>query len=104
VDKETLFGPRLDEEDVPLAGLGTVRVRGLNRLEALRVSEATGAGERDRLMLAAGMIDPKMTLADVRKWQEASPGGEIEQVSEVIARLSKMLPQSGKDAYKSPAS
>lgn len=101
MDKELLFKPRLAEEDVEVPGVGTVRVRALNRAESIAVAEAKTVAERDRRLLAAGMVDPALSLAEVGRWQDASPGGEIERVSEVIARLSGMLPGADKEAYKS---
>lgn len=102
MDKEALLAPRgVRTEDVPLPEGGTVKVRGLNRLESIHVAEANTIAERDRRLLAAGMVDPELTPAEVGQWQKVASGGEIEAVSEVIARLSGMLPGADKSGLPS---
>lgn len=101
VDLEQLFKPRLPEDDVEVPGVGVVRVRGLSRLEAMSMKSVTDPGESERQMMALGMVQPKMTVADVRRWQAASPAGEIEEVSRRIGELSGMIEGADKEAYKS---
>ncbi len=110
MDKETLFRPRLPEDDVELPGVGTVRVRGLNRDEVLSVRKATDDANRldgpralvlERKMLAAAMIDPTLTEAEVGKWQKAAPAGELEPVTLRVQELSAMVGGAAKEAYKS---
>lgn len=109
MDKELLFKPRLAEEDVNIPGVGTVRVRALSRAEVLMVRKATDlAGDVDgpralvleRKMLAAAMVEPALTESEVGRWQQASAAGELEPVTEAIQRLSGMLPNSAKEAYR----
>ena len=100
MDINELFTPRVPEEDVEIAGVGTVRVRALNRLEALKVQDAGGVEATERLILVLGMVDPRMTDADVRRWMEFSPAGEIEAVSRRIAILSGMAEESAKEAVR----
>lgn len=117
MDKETLFKSRLTEDDVEVAGVGTVRVRGLNRIEAMHVQDAKQGDERDRRIIAQGLVDPVLVIpgllhetdgdksckacADVRRWQEASPADELEPVATKIAQLSGILEGSDKEDYKS---
>lgn len=101
MDKELLFKPRLAEDDVDVPGVGTVRVRGLNRIEAMQVSSAGGPEAIERRMLAFGMVDPKLTEDEVKEWQRASAAGEMEAVSARIAELSGLSPGAGKETYKS---
>lgn len=101
MDKELLFKPRLPETNVEVPGVGTVRVRGLNRIEAMHVQAANGPEATERRIMTLGMVDPVLTEAEVGQWQKASTAGEIEAVSQEIARLSGMLPDSDKEAYKS---
>jgi len=101
VDKELLLKPRLPEADVEVPGIGTVRVRGLNRAEAMRVQAAKGVEATERVILALGMVDPALTEAEAGQWQKAAPAGEIEPVSRVIAELSGMVEGADKAAYKS---
>lgn len=100
MDKADLFRPRLPEEDVEIPG-GTVRVRGLSRLEAMDVQQAGGPQVIERRMLALAMVDPKLTEDEVRQWQNASPASEIEPVTDAIARLSGLAPGADKETYKS---
>lgn len=100
VDKERLFKPRLPEADVDVEGLGTVRVRGLSRIEALSVQKATGAEAMERKMLALAMVDPELTEAEVGRWQKASTAGEIEPVTDKVSELSGMTQGAAKKAYE----
>ena len=108
IDKELLFKPRLPEEDVELPGVGTVRVRALNRGESLKIgrsvkSEADAArriAQLERKIIAVGMVDPVLTEDEVARWQEASPAGELTPVVEKIQELSGMTPGAAKEAYK----
>lgn len=100
--KARLLTRRLPEDEVEVPGIGVVRVRGLNRAEAMHVQAAKGKGPEatERRILALGLVDPPMTEAEVGQWQKASPGGEIEPVSTKIAELSGMLDSSAKDVVK----
>lgn len=100
MDKELLFAPRLPEADVEVPGVGTVRVRGLNRPEAMAVQAVSGTEARERKILALGMVDPALTEAEAGRWQKAAPAGELEPVTTRIAELSGMLEGSAKEAVK----
>lgn len=97
MDKELLFKPRLPEADVE-TGVGTVRVRGLNRAESVSVAKLADVAERDAHIIAIGMVDPRLSVSEVKRWGEAAPGGELEAVSKRIAQLSGMLPGAAKEA------
>ena len=101
VDKELLFKPRLPEADIEVPGIGTVRVRGLSRIEAIHVNEASGTEAIERRIIALGMVDPPLTEAEAGRWQKAATGGELDAVSTKIGELSGMLATSEKAAYKS---
>lgn len=109
MDKELLFKARLTEEDVEVAGVGTVRVRGLSRVEVLHVRKAADDAGLDgprtltleRKMLALAMVDPELTEAEVGKWQAASGAGELNVVTDKVQELSGMKEDSAKAAYKS---
>jgi len=99
--KARLLKPRLAEADVDVPGIGTVRVRALNRIEAMHVQSAKGNEAIERRMLALGMVEPAMTEAEVGQWQKASPAGELEAVTEKITELSALGGDADKEAYKS---
>lgn len=104
---DALLAVDLPEEDYPLERLGiTLRLRGLSHDEGLTLrdygkkDEVTTAAYEQR-MLAMALVFPKMSTGQVKAWQKASPAGEIDEVMRVVARLSGMLKDSAKDAYKS---
>lgn len=101
MDKEALFVPRLPEGDVEVPGIGTVRVRGLSRIEAIHVQAVNGAEARERRILSLGMLDPTLTEAEAGQWQKASTADEIEAVTTKIAELSGVLAGAHGEAYKS---
>lgn len=101
MDKELLIGD-VEVETAPVElKRGTVTVKGLNRAEAIQIGEAKSILDRDRKLVSWGMVDPELTYQDVERWQK-QPGsaGEIELVSEAIARLSGLLEGSDKEAYQ----
>ncbi len=100
MDKELLFKPRLPEADVDVPGVGTVRVRGLSRAEAMHVQDVKGTEARERRLVSLGMVDPELTEAEVGKWQKASKASELEPVTEKITELSGLLESSAKEAVK----
>jgi hypothetical protein len=106
MDKEALFRPRLPEDDVQVPGVGTVRVRGLSRVEVLQARKATDEATMDgprmltleRKMLAAALVDPALSEAEVGKWQAVAPAGELVPLIQAIERLSGLsddAPKSG---------
>ena len=101
MDKDLLLKPRLPEADVEVPGIGVVRVRGLNRAEAMQVQAAKGTEATERVILALGMVDPPLTEAEAGRWQRNAPAGEIEPVSRRIAELSGLFDGADKEAYKS---
>ncbi len=96
MDKDKLIAPRLQELDVEVPGVGTVRVRGLNRLQSIHVGSAKDQAGMERRMLALGLIDPVITEDEAYQWQKNSPGGELEPVTNAIAELSGMTKDSRK--------
>lgn len=92
MDKESLKKPRLREEEIELEGVGTIRVRALNRAEVLKVNNVKmPITKMEQLLLSMAMVDPAMSEEDVKEWQEASGAGEIEKVTEVVQRLSGLV-------------
>lgn len=88
MDKEALFTPRCPEEDIDIPNVGTVRVRGLTRVESLLISEMKGNAATERRVISLAMVDPPLTEAEVGQWQKASVAGELQAVAEVVQRLS----------------
>jgi hypothetical protein len=99
--KSKLLTARFTTEDVPIDGVGVVKVRALSRAEVLEQRKAlkgvkTEAEARDKAVdgdwelwaVSTAMVDPEMSREDVVAWQKASPANEIEMITEVIMRLS----------------
>jgi len=97
VDKELLLKGRLTEAEVPIPGVGTIRVRAMSRAEVFLMQKAKGNSKKrtsaqiaayERKVLALGMVDPAMTEAEVMQWQDGSPAGELGPVVDKIRELS----------------
>jgi hypothetical protein len=100
VDKAALLAKRFGVEDVEVPDVGTVQIRPLSRAEAhgLRGQEMDEQQMEIRL-LALALVEPKLTEADVKEWQEAAPAGELEPVVRAILRLSGMEAQHAKATF-----
>lgn len=97
----TTSGFREDDVIVPTpAGPLRVRVRGLSRQEVIHVQNTKGVASVEALTLSLGLLEPKMTVDQVKAWQKVSEGGEMEPVTQRIGELSGMLKDSRKDAIK----
>lgn len=101
VDKATLLARRLGEGEHEIEGVGTVRLRGLSRAEVLEIRKLGDTAKADRRMVSLALVEPALTEAEVRAWQENSTPGEIEALTVAIAELSGMGVGAAKDAYKS---
>jgi hypothetical protein len=101
VSKEDLLKARFGIEEIEIPGVGTVKVRALSRAQAmqLRDKEMTVA-EVEQKLLAWAMVDPVMTMTDVQAWQENSPAGELQPITEAITRLSGMETSAPKQAMR----
>lgn len=90
--KDRLLKTRLPEATVTIEGVGDVRVRGLRRGEVFAIKKATQGKDDleafETKFVAAGMLEPKLTEAEVRRWYKAAPAGEIDPVVDKINELS----------------
>jgi hypothetical protein len=110
ISKEQLLGQGgPPEEDVEIPGVGTIRVRGLTRIEVLSVRKAADNADSvdgprmlvlERKLLAAGLVEPTLTEDEVRTWQDHSPAGQIDRVAEKIQELSGLSEGSDKAAFQ----
>lgn len=79
---------------------GTVTVRGLSRFELHLSGKGTeDTGLIEARTIAYAMVDPKMTVAEVREWQKV-PGtaGDFQKVAERVRELSGLTEGAGKSA------
>jgi len=81
-------------EEVDL-GEGTVTVRGLVRAEITRARVAASKGSKenqvatlDNHYIAAGLVEPEMTVEEVAAWLAEAPAGDSVAVLSVIQELS----------------
>jgi hypothetical protein len=103
LSKEELLANRGLPEDVvevPELG-GAVRVRGLSRKEFLRLNEGDDGYDFEDRALAAGMLEPKLTIEEVSQLRDLSPGMELQEVVMKINELSGVGKDAAKAAYKS---
>jgi hypothetical protein len=90
-------------EEVEVAGMGTVLVRGLTRKEVLDGQRnRNGTAAIERYMLSKGVVDPQLTEDDVAEIQAVSLAGELEAATSKIQELSKIdSAKAAKELYKS---
>ena len=100
MDKKSLFARRLGTQAVELDA-GPIIVRALSREEAMSLrGKEMPLQVMERRLLSLAMVDPEMTEDDVRQWQEASPAGEIETVTNAVLALSGMEVRADREAYR----
>jgi hypothetical protein len=83
-------------------GSGTVTLRGLNRREAMTSAAIEDHYERDAFLISAGMVDPAMSIDDVKAWGDADGTDTLEAVSRRIGELSGMVEGAGKSSVSGP--
>lgn len=88
MDKADLLKKRTREtREVKLEDFGTVTVRGLTAGEVKRWKGKPEA-EVERLVIAAAMVDPVLTVDEVDEWAENAPFGHLIDVIQAIYELS----------------
>lgn len=101
ISKEDLIKTRFGVEDVEIPGVGTVKVRPLTRGEALQLQGVEmDVVEMEQKLLSRAMVEPKLTEAEVKEWQDNSAAGEIQVITEAIIRLSGMEQYAAREAMK----
>ena len=94
-----LAGIKCPTREVATAA-GDVLLRGLSRFETLDIPDLVGI-EREATIISRSLVDPVMTVDQVKAWMKAAPAGEFDKISTAVGELSGLLESSGKDAYKS---
>jgi hypothetical protein len=104
MDKERFLKPRLREIEVALDGVGTLRVRALNRDEAMRLRDLVeDPAAAESFVLRAALVDPALTDDEITDWRRACPPDEIETVLEKIFELSGLTEGAQKSGRESAA-
>ena len=103
MDKAALLKGFLPEADVELpSGIGTVRVRGLSRIEAVQVQRGVSDSDPDAndvlevRACARGMVDPRLTEDEVAAWRTTGLAADVQAVAQRISELSNMDASGGK--------
>lgn len=88
-------------ELVPLSGGDEVEVRGLSRGEASECGKIDDQDDVECLALHYGLVNPALSVDEVRAWRKSDESGEVQKVVDAVQRLSGTAPGQGKDATKS---
>lgn len=99
--------PAADTQRQIKLSFGTVTVRALTRDEIHFVNDKAGDNVREleAQTLCLAMVDPVLSIADVRKWLEVAPGGEFIDVMTAVSALSGVdegAQKSGVPAVRGP--
>lgn len=77
-----------DTLEVEIPDVGSVIVKALTRSQALRVADGKNTEVRDAMIVAYGMVEPSMTVREVKEWFKQVPAGMVQALSEQIAEFS----------------
>ena len=96
VDKATLLAAVLPTDTVelpdpygePPGSGGTVTVRGLSRAEVVKLQRSATPDDLENLTLAAGMVDPTLTVEEAGAWRAVADNNSVRLVSDRILELS----------------
>jgi predicted Zn-dependent peptidase len=88
--------------DVPIPGLGVIKVKPLSRAQAMSVyNRDLDAADMEQVLISYAAVDPTFTRKEVARWQEVdTAGGAILRLVHVIMEISGMEIGAGKAAYK----
>lgn len=106
MDKAALKKDRvtLNTDTIEIPDVGAITVRGLSRFEFLVAQKKypDDALKQERYILSNAVLDPAgLTEDDIADWQKASGPMEINEVANVVNRLSGIGKDAQKEAYKS---
>lgn len=99
VSLEGLLEPTLDEEDFALPSGAKIRIKSLNRNEALRIAESKqGTRDRELKMVAWAMVTPPMSYKDAERWFDQAKAGDIQALTFRIQQISGLTEDAEKEA------
>lgn len=86
--EEFFHGVETDEEDYEIPGVGTIRLRGMEVKTGLEaMGSGDDAGTRFQKVILAGVINPKLTVADLAVITDGKIG-VIQDIAMAIMKLS----------------
>jgi hypothetical protein len=101
LSKEDLLKARFGVEEIEIPNVGVVKVRSLSRAQAMSLNDKEmTVAESEQKLLNWAMVEPSLTIAEVKVWQENSPAGELEPIADAILRLSGMEKNAPKQAMR----
>lgn len=91
-----------DEEDFTLPATGlVVRIRPLTRAEVLKINnQDLGLAEREQRYTSKAMVEPRMTVEAVKRWQEYGHAGDMGELIDRIGTISGLTKGGEKAAAK----
>lgn len=106
LSREDILARKAGVEKYTLAdGSGDVGIKGVGHAQASEVSKAREDGEVSRataLIIAYGLVDPKMTVEEVEEWMTNDDAGTLEQLAQAIGRLSRLFEGAAKSGVSKP--
>lgn len=99
-NKAALLKKRSEEREVEIPGYGKFRIRGLTRAEVLKLqNDDLDAAGMEQKLLSMAIVGPEtFTEDEIRQWQEVSPPGEMEPLSDAILEMAGMKKEVAKEA------
>lgn len=103
--REEILARTRGERIVELPDGGEVKVRALTRDEVLQADELAedDKSARDDYIIATALVEPSMSVDDVRAWGAAGAAGDLVVITEAIAEVSGLkqgAPKSGVPAAR----
>lgn len=77
-------------------GSGEVEIRPLTRGETLELRDAETLAEKDNVLIHFGLVNPAMTIDEVREWAADESAGVLSDLSQAIGEISGMSEGAGK--------
>lgn len=106
--RDQLLARKTGTGTVTFADGSTVKIRALTRDQVLEIQgdpdepkTADALADKDNRLIAAGLLDPQLSVEDVAMWAKEAPAGDLMALSDAIAIISGMTPDAGKESYKS---
>ena len=98
--REQILARKLGKGVATLPDGSTVQVRALSRDEVLESQDLVTTRAKDNFIIATGMTNPRLTVDEVASWAASSDAGDLVAVSNAIAVISGLAPDSAKRAVK----
>lgn len=94
---------QLEGEDYTIEQTGqVVRIRALSRGEVLMAQrlQDEGVAAMEAKMLSFAMVEPRMTVAKAKRWQDTTPAGRLEGLTRRVRDISGMGLLAEREAYE----